>query len=152
MIRILGIAPCIYIAFIFYSRGFPLIPWGFPVTINRYQGISSFGQDQGSCCGSEGVNLWGLPLITYASRGGWVGGGGSTLMHTNAYKGGGGRVEHDQKYAFCMQFHWKCYNIWKTTPLSAEFRAQNGGHKMEESQVQNILRPPPLFQRVETFY
>ena len=28
----------------------------------------------------------GLPLITYASRGG----GGSTLMHTIAYKGGGG--------------------------------------------------------------
>ena len=31
----------------------------------------------------------GLPLITYAPRGGG-GVGGSTLMHTNAYKGGGG--------------------------------------------------------------
>ena len=42
----------------------------------------------------------GLPLITYALRGG----GGSTLMHTNAYKGEGGS-EHDQKYAFCTQFY-----------------------------------------------
>ena len=32
------------------------------------------------------ISLGGLPLITYASRGV----GGSTLMHTNAYKGGGG--------------------------------------------------------------
>ena len=24
-------------------------------------------------------------------------------MHTNAYKGGGGGSEHDQKYAFCTQ-------------------------------------------------
>ena len=42
----------------------------------------------------------GLPLITYTPRGG----GGSTLMHTNAYKGGGGS-EHDKKYAFCMQVY-----------------------------------------------
>ena len=41
----------------------------------------------------------GLPLIRYASRGGG-GEEGSTLMHTNAYKGGGGS-DHDQKYAFC---------------------------------------------------
>ena len=40
----------------------------------------------------------GLPLIMYASRGVGVGVGvgGSTLMHTNGYKGGGGS-EHDQK-------------------------------------------------------
>ena len=34
------------------------------------------------------VNDRGLPLIMYASGGG----GGSTLMHTNAYKGEGGGV------------------------------------------------------------
>ena len=45
------------------------------------------------------ICLRGLPLITDASRGGV---GGSTLMHTNAYKGGGG-FEHDKKYAFCTQ-------------------------------------------------
>ena len=38
----------------------------------------------------------------YASRGR---GGGSTLMHTNAYKGEGGGSEHDQKYAFCTQLY-----------------------------------------------
>ena len=43
----------------------------------------------------------GLPLITYAPRRG----GGSTLMHTNVYKGGGGGSEHDQKYAFCTQVY-----------------------------------------------
>ena len=42
----------------------------------------------------------GLPLITYASRGG----GG---VNTNVYKSvqGGGGSEHVQKYAFCMQVY-----------------------------------------------
>ena len=48
------------------------------------------------------ARLFVLPLTVYASRG--VEGGGSTLMHTNGYKGGGGS-EHDQKYGFCMQFY-----------------------------------------------
>ena len=36
-----------YTPFLFYFREFPGIPWGFPITINRYQGISQSGQDQG---------------------------------------------------------------------------------------------------------
>ena len=40
IIRILEIAPGIIIGFLCYLRGFPGIPWGFPVTINRSQGIS----------------------------------------------------------------------------------------------------------------
>ena len=52
IIRILGTAPCIYSIFL-YFREFPEIPWGFPITINIYQGISQFGQDQAR--GSEGV-------------------------------------------------------------------------------------------------
>ena len=44
-------------------------------------------------------HIRGIPLITYATRG-W--GGGPTLMHTNAYKGGGGS-EHD--YTFCTQVY-----------------------------------------------
>ena len=46
------------------------------------------------------VVIWGLPLITYAPRGG----GG---VNTNAYKcaqGGKGGSEHDQKYAFVRRF------------------------------------------------
>ena len=39
--------------------------------------------------------VWGLPLIMYGSR---AVGGGSTIMHTNAYKGRRARGEsiHDQ--------------------------------------------------------
>ena len=51
---------------------------------------------------SQDPPLRGLPLIIYASRGG----GG---VNTNAYKcvqGGRGGSEYDQKYAFCMQFHF----------------------------------------------
>ena len=56
IIRILGIALCIIsIALLFYR-----ILWeslGFSVTLNRYQGISLFEQDQVKACDSEGVNL-----------------------------------------------------------------------------------------------
>ena len=52
----IGIAPCIIIAFLFYFKKFLGIPWCFPVTINIHQGISQFGQDQGSRELSEGVN------------------------------------------------------------------------------------------------
>ena len=43
-------------------------------------------------------DIRGLPLITYASRGG---GGGQ--LHTNAYKGGGG-CDHDQNTHFVRRF------------------------------------------------
>ena len=42
------------------------------------------------------IVVWGLPLITYASRGV----GGSPLMHTNAYKGGRGGLN-----TFCTQVY-----------------------------------------------
>ena len=44
--------------------------------------------------------LRGLPLITYASRGV----GGSTLMHTNAYKGGGGGLNRTKSTHFVRRF------------------------------------------------
>ena len=58
--------------------------------------------------GTWGTERRGLPLIMYTSMGGGEG------VNTNAYKcvQGGGGSEHDQKYAFCMQVYWKCYNIW----------------------------------------
>ena len=34
-----------YTPLLFYFREFPGIPWGFPITKNRYQGISHSGQD-----------------------------------------------------------------------------------------------------------
>ena len=48
-IGIFGIATCIITHFSFiYLRGLPGVPWGFPATLNKYQGISQCGQDQGS--------------------------------------------------------------------------------------------------------
>ena len=45
--------------------------------------------------------LRGLPLITYAARGGWGGQHQCIQMRTR----GEGGSEHDQKYAFCTQVH-----------------------------------------------
>ena len=53
----------------------------------------------------------------YLSNAIWIfeiksgGGGGSTLMHTNAYKGERGS-KHDQKYACCRQVYRKCYKYY----------------------------------------
>ena len=53
IIRILGIAPC----FIKHCSLILQNSLGFSVTLDRYQGISLFKQDQVKACDSEGVNL-----------------------------------------------------------------------------------------------
>ena len=47
------------------------------------------------------LEVRGLPLITYASRGGWGGQHNCIQMRTR----GEGGSEHDQKYAFCTQVY-----------------------------------------------